>query len=229
MLGARVALADPHGIAGPPEPETAEQKQAHRVQMASDMAAWLPRIVGRFRYEGMVDFNTEPADPGGAASDPPPDPLKMKSARGLGDCIRIGTGPGVQCVLNVTWPEEWDPHGQPVEGGDQFLKPALVLYGLDPNAAVLRYLQLDAGGLVQDGPAPLQGDTVSWTYTTTCVQSGNGVQPSCRRTTRIYAPAGGKTVQTSIEIDKWDQGNARWVKVAAYMLDMHRVPPVPAK
>jgi hypothetical protein len=53
------ALADPRGSGGPPEPLTPERIEARRVQLALDMAAWLPRLAGRFQIEGIIDYNGE--------------------------------------------------------------------------------------------------------------------------------------------------------------------------
>jgi hypothetical protein len=56
MLAPEFASADPHGIAGPPEPLTPEMIEARRVQMVDNVTVWLPRLVGRYRYEGTVQF-----------------------------------------------------------------------------------------------------------------------------------------------------------------------------
>ncbi len=190
-------MATPRGDVPPVEPLTPEAIEARRQQAAGEMAKWLPRLVGRFRYEGVADFNSRGYDSA------PPDPRKIKNARGLGDCIAIGKGAGVQCVVNVTWPEEWGPQGNPVAGGVSFLGPASTLYGLDARASVIRYLLLDTDGLAADGPATLSGDTLRWVFDGHCEgnpqQNGTNGLLGCRQTTRIYAPADGKYIQMSID------------------------------
>src|SRR5690606_30213292 len=51
------------------------------------MDVWLRRLVGQFTFEGMISVQ------GG----------DTQTVEGKGDCVSVGTGPGVQCVLNVTW------------------------------------------------------------------------------------------------------------------------------
>lgn len=217
-LAAGVLHAGPRGDVAVPEPATPEQVEARRLKMAEEMAAWLPRLVGRFRFEGIVDFNDAPTRE-------PPDPQKIKSAKGLGDCVAVGTGPGVHCVVNVVWPEEWNPQGEARPGGASFLAPASILYGIDAATSTIRYLQLDTDGLVMDGTAVLEGDTLRWTFAGYCVGKP---QVTCGQDVKIYAPPDGKFIQMFIEITG-DPRRGLNLPVATFNLYMHRVPQVPGK
>jgi hypothetical protein len=232
VLNCGHASADPRGIAAPPEPDTPESIEARRILKAADMAAWLPRLVGRYRYEGVADFTppdqNDPHDVENSSSPSGPPPLKppkLKTITGLEDCIAIGTGPGLHCVLDIHWDEEnWDNAGVDVEGGVPFLSPALVLYGIDPSASVIRYLQLDTDGLAETESASLRGDTLTWTYATTCTsRQAGGVPPQCRRVTRVRAPHDGRVVQISIYMERWNRDKSKWEKAASFVFDGHRV------
>jgi hypothetical protein len=61
-------LTDPRGIGEPPPPLTPELIAARRAQLAEDIAAWMPRLVGRFKVYGIVDYNPETSNDGGGAS-----------------------------------------------------------------------------------------------------------------------------------------------------------------
>ncbi len=240
MLAPALAHADPRGIAGPPEPLTPETIEARRVKLGEDMAAWLPRLVGRFSVEGVADFNggSGPQAVGGApatdsgsleggevsaATDEgnPIDPLKVKGAGGRADCVAIGKGPGVHCVINVTWVPEWTPQGEPVDGGEPFLAPAMKLFGLDPNTPLIVQLQLDTDGVAELESTTLKGSTVKWIYETRC-ESDTHADARCRRITRFYAPVGGSRVQLAIEFEKWSQERADWIPTSNFMLDLRR-------
>jgi hypothetical protein len=197
-------LAVPRMELPPPEPETPQSLEARREDKVAAIAAWLPRIVGRFKYEGVVEFGSSPRAP-----------PNLVAARGLGDCISLGQGPGVQCVLDVRWVEEWDAMGTPVVGGISFLGPAAMLYGIDANAAGVRYLMLDTDGLATDGFARLNGNTLTWTFEGYCPSVP---QRKCPQTMKIYAPPDGKYVQTYIVIGPYDR------PLTTVNLHMRRVP-----
>lgn len=193
LLAPGEVSAVPRGSTVEPEPLTPEEQEARRLQTAAEMAAWLPRLVGRFSIQGIIGGGTRPM------------PIK-----GAADCIAVGKGPGVQCVLNATWGAK----------GDSFLGPAVILYGMDPAAGMIRYLQLNADGLVRslagtgDGPAVLSGDTLSWWCVT------DGVPHPCTNlrgnvfTMRLRAPPDSKFVQMTFDFD------GRII----FNLDMDRVP-----
>lgn len=216
LLAADGANAAPRGDNVEIEAVTPESREARRVQLEQEMAAWLPRLVGRFKYEGVADLRSE------AERLAPPDttrPMRVKSATGKGDCVAIGNGPGVQCVMHVLWDEEWGPSGEPVEGGVSFLGPAATLYGFDPIAAEVRYLMLNTSGVAESEVGILRGDRTNWTFETHCESDPSA---RCRRMIRIAAPLDGKFVQLSIDLEQQIRGS--WTLVAAFTFDMRRVP-----
>lgn len=181
LLAAVAARAAPRGDAEPPEPPTPESREAARLQKVTDMHGWLPRLTGRFEIEGVVDFA-----PGAET------PIQY-SASGKADCIAIGEGAGVQCVIYMQWPEEWTSDGIP-NGllGESPFAPALLLYGLNPNAGLVRYNMLDTLGLVADGPAILKNDTLFWHK-----EGTTGVLEIWGRY-RFRAPEGARYVQMTL-------------------------------
>lgn len=188
-----------------PPPLTAEEKAAKREQKAADMKTWLPRLVGRFRIGGVVDSVNGPI-----------------GASGKVDCIAIGDGPGVQCVMYASWDEIFDTRFPPqtITGALSFLGPASILYGVDPNAVAIRIMQLDTDGLVTDGAAQLNGNTMFWRFEGFCPREP---QELCRQETRVYAPPHGKYLHTTIGIgplDRFSEGESMMLE-----LEMTPIPP----
>jgi hypothetical protein len=235
LLASGTAMATPRMDVPPPEPDTPEKKEARRLQAAADMPAWMPRLVGRFKYNGIVQF-FQASTPGAEVTEVPSKQKfysegtcdeecyssipSLREAKGMGDCIAIGSGPGVQCVINVVWQEEWTPKGQAVEGGVSFLGPAATIYGFDPMASKIRYLILNTKGIAESETGVLKGDTLSWIFDTHCESSGMN---RCRQVTRVAALPDGNTIRTSIDIEKWDLRDLRWWRLTTFSLDMHRV------
>ncbi len=152
----------------PPNPKHPQGREAQRVQTADEMVRWLPRLVGRFSYTGAVQYFQTLALGAQAQKEYSPDKTyaagncdetcqasipNVKNARGKADCVAIGKGAGVQCVINVTWDQEWGGQGSTVEGGVSFLGPASILYGVDTSASVIRYLLLTTDALPKPKPA----------------------------------------------------------------------------
>lgn len=176
LLLSGAASAVPRGSVVEPDPETPEEAVARRQRTVEDMAAWLPRLVGRYKIQGVIGAGT-------------PRPI---SIQGAADCIPVGHGPGVHCLLNAVWGAK----------GDSFLGPASILFGMDPNAGMIRYLQLNADGVIRtlggtgDGPALLRDDTLTWWCETDHVphpctdrRSASGLSM------RMRAPPDGKYIQ----------------------------------
>jgi hypothetical protein len=120
------------------------------------MDVWLRRLVGRFQWEGILDTQPLGAEEDGS------DVLRVQ---GMGDCIAVGQGPGVQCVLDVRWREEFTFQGTPVAVPN--LTPAMTMYGLDPIRERFVYLQVGNKGLALGGPGALYGATA--TLRATCI------------------------------------------------------------
>ncbi len=188
-----IAMFASGGAHAVPRPSAAGQAvtQARPVTEPADIAAWLRRLVGRYSVEGMVEVTypgyrcvPDPDEPG--AGDPPPEPVPYcKAMKGKGDCTGIGTGPGVQCVLNVTWedlyevvyPKELKPNQRynplagvyNLPGGVSSLGPSMLLFGLDPGKSAINHLLVDNKGLPEGGLGSIAGDRA--TFKTPCVNA----------------------------------------------------------
>lgn len=217
LAGAAVLAgsAEPRGPSASSRPGSPAAIEARHEQLqarkTAEIDAWLRRLVGRFRYEGFYAVVVPSPAP------PPPIPVK-----GMADCIGIGGGPGLQCVVNALWDDErW--------GGKRFAKwgggwvtsdsPALLLYGIDPLASKVSYLQVDHRGIAQDGSGLLNGDTLS--YRERWVNPPEPV-PIKERIVRIHAPARGDVIHISVELV------VGYEPVFRIDLDLHRVPQRPA-
>jgi hypothetical protein len=203
LLAGGVVRAEPREAnLSPPQrqPETPEMKEARRLQMAKDMDTWLRRLPGRFRIQGVSSKD---------GSDEP----DLQSATGMEDCIGLGTGAGVQCVINVVWNEQFGDDGQYADGGISSMAPAMLEYGLDPVASRIRYLQVDNQSLAEGAAGVLKGDTM-----TTRVRCANTpASQLCERVTRIYAPPDSKYVQVTIDMERNHD------RVTSLSLDLRRM------
>jgi len=148
-------------------------------------AVWMQRLVGRFRIEGAIHYERyiEPLDPGRRGKlqeetlqfdvngDPDPESQKIltlrpkvsdwtRSTTGKGDCINFGSGPGLQCVINVEWEDVWGNAVRAGLGGVSNLKPAMILAGLSPRTGSIRFLEVDDKGLAHPGQVVLDGNAV---------------------------------------------------------------------
>lgn len=138
----------------------------------TEMHVWLRRLAGRFRYEGTLD--REP----GSVPDPSL-PANTAQVEGLGDCVTIGAGPGVHCVINLDWPP---PYPRTLEGvsPEAFvdpvfvanLDPAMILFGIDAGASQLAYLQVNQKGLAEPGTGVVVGNIAR--FEAPCVNTGSG-------------------------------------------------------
>lgn len=234
LLPAVGSLATPRMDVPPPEPETPEAREAKRMQTAANSAVWLPRMVGRVKYTGIVQFFQTMGPSAQALKEFPPRKVyaeatcdescqattaNIANAEGKGDCIAIGKGPGVQCVLHVVWNEEWGQLGSAVEGGVSFLGPASILYGLVPNTATIRYLLLNTNGIAEAESATLDGDTLRWNFETRCESS---TLDRCRQVMRIRLPQGSNKTQMNIDIEKWEASG--WARLTTFALDARPMP-----
>ncbi len=203
------------------------------------MDVWLKRLVGRYQFEGLVEVvKTEdhrcgqlPPDPANSNPPPPAEPW-CSSIKGKGDCIAIGTGAGVQCVLNVTWQDLYDVNMDDgkvynLPGGVSYLDPAMLLFGLDPGKSGINYLLVDNKGLPEGGLGFVAGNRA--TFKTPCVNGPallGAMKPldpparTCDRTIYIDAKPDAKLVFMSIDIDINEEPFTR------YVMSLRRVPQV---
>jgi hypothetical protein len=240
LLAAGAAGANPRsGNFRPP------REPARPVTEAAGIGVWLQRLAGRYRFEGMVEVRmratveeeppaAEGTEPGSLAAEiiarermesGQSDVLETTPVRGVSDCVTIGTGPGVQCVLQVTWKEMREVVAPStterggvfnLPGGASNLAPAMAMYGLDPGQAVVRYLQVDSAGLAEGASGSVVGNTA--TFRTPCANTArilNSLRPppirkagsssppqpprTCDRITRIEARPDAKTLYMRVD------------------------------
>jgi hypothetical protein len=106
------------------------------------LADWLRQLVGSYKLDGAIGDN---------------------GIKGKADCIAIGTGPGVQCIFNAIWLEEWDQMGRPIVVDP--LDPSMFLFGMDPSKSTLSMLMVIDKGIATGGTGTVKG-TVSGGYGT---------------------------------------------------------------
>jgi hypothetical protein len=174
-----------------------------RAAMMAKLDTWLRRLVGNFRYEGIVQFGFEDERP----------------VSGTRDCFGIGEGPGVLCVINMTW-REIGPNGN--RGPYSYLKPAMALYGIGPSVAEISFLQVDDRGLPEGVPAKLRDDDVV-RFQVPCVNES----PVCRRIVRIKAGPDG--VPIDMRIDTWGNYFGDMAPAITYLLTLVPIPQVAAE
>lgn len=94
---------------------------------------WLRRLAGNFRLDGMVQVGN--CSSGGCAT-----------IKGKIDCIAVGDGPGVHCIINATW----QIYSRFVDQSS-FLDPAMSLFGLDPGRQAINLLLINDRSLPTGG------------------------------------------------------------------------------
>ncbi len=210
MLATSEAGAQARGSAATELREQAQVDEiAEQAAYSSKRNAWLGRIVGQFRIQvsitaQVVSVNTcaqiQRMNPGKniecLTPDPPEPPPEIRQYNGLGDCIGIGTGPGVNCLFKIDLSTG--------EGLEVVLRtlPLVNLFGVDPKVPGIRYMQIDANGLPDEAWSSLKGDTV--TFRMRCARSigDTAVSASCQRTVRIYAPSNRQRIAISMELEE---------------------------
>jgi hypothetical protein len=109
---------------------------------------WLRRLVGNFSLDGayvLGDCATNDVMPG-----PPP----CTGIKGNMNCIAVGDGPGVQCIINALWILYI---GNPPIDLSSFLDPSMMLLGLDPGRAEINLLLVNDRGLTNGGFGVVEG------------------------------------------------------------------------
>lgn len=112
------------------------------------------------------------------------------SLNGMEDCMRVGNGPGVHCIRSV--------------GANSYerARPTVVLYGLDPHALGIRYLQVGFDSRAEGDLGKLTGNTA--TFRSPCYAPGGprSTTVSCERRIRIHAPPDGQYVRIDFETEQ---------------------------
>lgn len=210
ILAATILLVTSAADAGPRDP-TPQWKNPSGPP--TEVEVWLRRLVGRFRVDGMIEAFDQPDQDKALLQ-----LVGQESIKGMGDCVAVGSGPGVQCVLNIAWQDIFqivmpdDPEGRPtgvfnMPGGASFLNPAMALFGIDPGKAGIHYLLVDNKGLPEGGLGSNSGNRA--TLRTSCVNAPvlfNAMIPtmnyrSCERIMRIDARPESSVVHLSMDIE----------------------------
>jgi hypothetical protein len=198
------------------------------VDQPEEMGAWLRRLAGKYRAEGLVEvvYNGPAYDPHRCGALPPEPPESVaepfcQQIKGMVDCVSIGSGPGVQCILQVTWTDLYEVI-RPVDlgemagaftlpGGTSYLAPAMLLIGIEPGRGGINYLLVDNKGLPEGGPGSIAGDRA--TFRTSCVNGPtllSSMKPqliaqrplqTCDRELRIDAREGASVVHLAFDIE----------------------------
>jgi hypothetical protein len=228
-LASAAALASGGAVGNPRTPP----RSSYSMTPDAPMEVWLPRLAGSYRFEGAVEVVYDhpdfvghgcgwlPTDP--AESESLPSALLVpycSSVKGAGDCVAIGNGPGLQCILDVSWDNfGLLPGGDVLAGGVSYLGPAMQLFGVDPGKLAISHLLVDSKGLSEGGAGVIKGNKAI--FKTPCVDSpsiladmppltdaGRRPQPpyyhtawlTCDRTVRIDAAPDAKVLHMSIDI-----------------------------
>lgn len=180
-----------------------------------EMDIWLRRLAGKFRitgdysltrwYEPPCETAKKRASAGvvvlcDSADDPPlPAPLVLQ---GVGDCTSLGTGPGMHCILGFS--------GTPTTEQAQVFQtlPRMTLYGLDPDAEGIRYMQIDGKGTPEGGLGELQSDTVTFKIKCPLTPVPTIETLTCSRLVKITAEADSKFIHIWTQTDQRHRSSA---------------------
>lgn len=163
-LVAAVALAATFGASGAnPQPRDSELRLPTEAVDNPDTATWLRRLVGRYTFDGVIQHSERVVDFNAVRDAPIKEdelPSWVQPIQGKGDCIAFSDGPGVQCVINVFWPEQWRITGKAQLGGVPDLTPGVVLAGVVPGTEppAIRVLLVNFRGLGHPGGFSLRGN-----------------------------------------------------------------------
>lgn len=175
------------------------------VTAVDEMGAWLMRLADQFHVDGLgTALAVEPFGVNGKA-----------------DCAPVGVGPGIHCIFNIRWVDQfeivYDPElGPPgvynIPGGVSNFNPSMMLIGLEPTRQGLRFLWVDNKGLPEGGTATIAGNRA--TLRAPCVNAPTlflamnpertfeGRRPdTCERIIRIDARPGSTVVHMAFEIE----------------------------
>lgn len=172
-LDLAIAPAAPSAPGAPQDDELAEVEIiGDKARNRRAIADWLRRLPGTYRNEGTLTHG-----PQGSG--------QKKPATGASLCTLIGKGPGVQCIMTLSVP-----------GEDTHLNPGIMLFGLDIERPLIRYMTVDDTGISTGTTGELRGDTVR--FRTPCIATG---ARDCFSTTWILAAAAANRIIYRMEIE----------------------------
>jgi len=163
--------------------------------------SFLARLVGRFVIEGNVDLHGQG------------NPEDLRQVAGQAHCIGFGSAPGVQCELNVRWPETRGARGEEIPGGVTTLDPAVLLLGFEPAAPGISHVLLDNRGVADTAMGKMATPNTMLSRSK-CL----GIPGNCERTVRITAEPDLTTVRMNIDLALDQQ------KLVGFAFTLQRVP-----
>lgn len=150
---------------------TVDAETARAAQLA-ELESWLGGLKGRYDVDGGARVFSGLTVVGSGSPCPETYCYIWKDARGTGECIGIGEGPGVHCLINVPWPRfpfpsGWIPPtalGRPpppeIPWSGHNLGPASILFGIDPDIPGIRLFLADGLSRATEAVGELKGETV---------------------------------------------------------------------
>lgn len=162
---------------------------------------FLARLVGQFDIEGNVDLRGQG------------NPEDLRKATGRAHCVGFGSAPGVQCELNVRWPETRGAGGEEIPGGVSTLDPAVLLFGFEPALAGVSHVFLDNRGVADTAVGEMTSPNTMFSRSK-CV----GIPGNCERRVRITAEPDLSAIRMDIDL-AFDQQES-----VSFAFVMQRVP-----
>lgn len=159
--------SETHSVESSEELDEVFVSARQRLGSREDIVLWLRRLAGRFRNEGTLDRSG----------------WKVP-VHGVTDCIGIGSGPGMNCVITLEAP-----------GTLTNLTPGSFLLGVDLESVALRYMSVDSTGAAVGATGELRGDTAR--FQTPCEAS---FARKCHSVTRITAERRSENLRLSVDI-----------------------------
>jgi hypothetical protein len=167
---------------------------------------FLARLVGQFVIEGSVDLHGQG------------NPEDLRRVAGRAHCIGFGSAPGVQCELNVLWPETRGAGGEEIPGGVSTLDPAVLLFGFEPVVPGISHVFLDNKGVADTAVGEMTSPNTMLSRSM-CV----GIPGNCERTVRITAEPDLSTVRMDIDLALDQQKSVSFAFVMQRMPDTSSV------
>jgi hypothetical protein len=167
LLVAASAGANPRAAitAQEPEPDTPEEEENQRVRKLEDVDNWLRKLIGRYHIDVLVMRL-----PAGAST----------GYSGMADCIGVGNGSGVQCLIAI----DRVPH--------------LFLFGRNPDDMKIHYMEVDEKGIGQAESGPLRGSAMQLRNK---VPNTPAARPRWEYVKRFHISPDGEDIRFSIELE----------------------------
>lgn len=193
LLASAAAIASAAVNAQPRAEPKVDLQAIEPVTDPAQLAEWLQRLVGSYKYDGMIQApdcpeptTAEESGEGEEQSEPPNPCSTPQAMKGKSDCIAVG--PGVQCIINVTWLDVYPPGGMHAVLAS-FLDPAMELIGMEPERLAIQRLIVNDKGIAEGGRGYIKGNTA--TFSSPCA---NADRVGCYHIIRIEAKPDAKLI-----------------------------------